>query len=40
MERDLVKKFFHAVDSESRVGLDGSSSIAGVVSSDVVELVL
>jgi hypothetical protein len=39
LESDLVKKFFHAVDSVVCVGLDGGSPV-GVVSSDVVELVL
>jgi hypothetical protein len=39
LESDLVKKFFHAVDSVVRVGLDGSS-LVGVVSLDVFELML
>lgn len=39
LESDLVKKFCHAADSGTRVGLDVDSSIV-VVSSDVWEVVL
>jgi hypothetical protein len=39
LERDLLKKFCHAVDKENRVGLDVGRSV-GVVLPDVLEVML